>query len=205
MPGRKTDKNTCELCCDTLEKGQDILKCDGECGCVVHRYCAGVTKRHYESLGKGHKPFVCQWCSMMTSKAVIEQLQSEVALLQSELVATKAELAKQSEQAALASASSPTSYAAAAASQGPSNQGRQQPRRNRQKLQRRGRPTANATSSHSSTPTDSESRSTTSTNLSEAAPQSARVRVEGARRIWGTHPHATGKWKRRKRKTETES
>ena len=125
---------------------------------------------------------------MMTSKAVIEQLQSEVALLHSELAATKARLARQSEQAVLVSASSPTSYTAAAASQVPSNQGRQQPRRNHQKPQCQGRPTAKATSSHSSTLTEPRS---TSTNLSEAVSQSARVKVEGARRIWGTHPHAT--------------
>ena len=190
MPGRKTEKSTCELCYDTLEKGQDILKCNGECGCVVHRYCAGVTKRHYESLGKGHKPFVCQWCSMLTSKAVIEQLQSEVAVLQTELAAAKVALAKQNEQAALASASSPASYAAAAASQ-VSDQGRRQPQRNRHKPQRRGKPIANAAISHSTATLTGTSSATSSTNPSQTAQQHARVRVEGARRIWGTHPHAT--------------
>ena len=166
MPGKKNEKGTCEFCYDTFEKGPaDILKCNGECGCVVHRYCAGVTKRHYESLGKGHKPFVCQWCSMMTSKAVVEQL----------LVA-----------------SPPASYAAVrAASQVPSNQRRQQPRRNRQKPQHHGKPTADAMNSHSSTLTGTSS--TTTMNSFEAAPQSTRVRVEGARKIWGTHSHATTK------------
>ncbi len=113
--------------------------------------------------------------------------------MQSELATTKAELAKQSEQAALASASSPTSHATVAAASLLSNQGRQQPRRNRQNPLRRGRPTANATSSHSSTLNGSGTRSTTSTISSEAAPQSARIKVEGARKIWGTHPHATTK------------
>ena len=126
MPGRKPGKATCDstchgdLCCDSLEKGQNILKCEGECGCVVHRYCAGVTKCHFESLDKGHsRPFACQWCSMKTSKldsnAVIEQLQSEIVSLKSELAATKIALAEQREQ--IASASSTTSYAAAVAIQ----------------------------------------------------------------------------------------
>ena len=109
MPPRKSAKPACELCCDTLEKGQDILKCEGECGCVVHRYCAGVTKRHFESLDKGQNPFVCQWCSMKMSRTIIEQLQSEVASLQSELATAKEALAKQDEQ--MARASPPISYA----------------------------------------------------------------------------------------------
>ena len=73
MPGKKSEKDVCELCYDTLEKGQDILKCEGECGCSMHRYCAGVTKRHFESL-KDHNPFVCQWCFSKLSRAIIENL-----------------------------------------------------------------------------------------------------------------------------------
>lgn len=37
-------KHTCDLCRDFLEKEQDVLKCDGECGCTVYQYCAGITK-----------------------------------------------------------------------------------------------------------------------------------------------------------------
>ena len=49
----------CALCCDTLKKGQDVLKCEGSCGCNVHRYCAGVTKLYFDELVKGSIPFVC--------------------------------------------------------------------------------------------------------------------------------------------------
>ena len=57
MPKKKA---ICDLCCESLEKGQDILQCEGDCGCLVHRYCAGVTKRHFDELSKGSKskPFV---------------------------------------------------------------------------------------------------------------------------------------------------
>ena len=54
----------CDLCCDILEKGQDILKCGGSCGCNVHRYCAGLTKPYFEELVKGSTPFVCQYCAL---------------------------------------------------------------------------------------------------------------------------------------------
>lgn len=88
-------KPTCDLCCDILEKEQDVLKCGGECGCTVHRYCAGVTKHQYANLKDGNNPFVCQWCSLKTTGAIIHQLQSEVASLQAELAKTKEELTMQ--------------------------------------------------------------------------------------------------------------
>ena len=76
MPGRSTKKLACDLCCDSFEKGHEILKCEGDCGCTVHRYCAGVTKKHYEELAKGNSPYVCEWCTLKTTHAVIQQLQS---------------------------------------------------------------------------------------------------------------------------------
>ena len=79
----------CDLCCDTLEKGQDILKCEGSCGCNVHRYCAGVTKSYFEELVKGSTPFVCQYCALNVYKNIVQQLQDEVASLKSELAETK--------------------------------------------------------------------------------------------------------------------
>ena len=58
MPRKKP---ACELCCDAIEKDHDTLQCKGECGSTVHRYCAGVTKRHFEELSKGSLTFACQW------------------------------------------------------------------------------------------------------------------------------------------------
>jgi hypothetical protein len=91
-------KPTCDLCCDVLEIEKDVLKYEGECGCNVHRYCAGVTKHQYTSFKDGNNPFVCQWCSLKTARAVIHQLQSEVASLQEELAKAKEELAKQRDE-----------------------------------------------------------------------------------------------------------
>ena len=58
MPRKIVPKQTCELCCIAIEKDQDSLQCKGECSCVVHRYCAGVTKCHYEEMNKESTQFV---------------------------------------------------------------------------------------------------------------------------------------------------
>ena len=68
----------CALCCDTLEKGQDILKCEGSCGCNIHRYCAGVTELYFDELVKGSIPFVCQYCALNDYNTIIQQVQDEV-------------------------------------------------------------------------------------------------------------------------------
>ena len=86
-------KPTCDLCCDALKSDHEVVKCDGECGCTVHRYCAGVMKQQYASFKDGNNPFICQWCLMRATGAIIHQLESEVASLQAELVKTKEELA----------------------------------------------------------------------------------------------------------------
>ena len=93
----KTKKSVCDLCTDTLEKGQDILNCEGDCNCTVHRYCAGVTAGHFLALAKSSSPFICQWCMLKTTNAVIKQLQSDVASLKNDLASVRAELSKKDE------------------------------------------------------------------------------------------------------------
>ena len=82
-------KETCDLCCDTIRKEQHSLKCEGDCSCVVHRYCAGVTRTYYDALCKSSSPFVCQFCSLKTTNAVIQQLQTTIKSLKTELAAVK--------------------------------------------------------------------------------------------------------------------
>ena len=52
---------------------------------LVHRYCVGVTVSHYREIETCSMPFVCVVCTQQTIKAIITQLQSEVALLKKEL------------------------------------------------------------------------------------------------------------------------
>lgn len=94
----KSKKTVCDLCSDSLSKGHEVLNCEGDCNCTVHRYCAGVTSSHFQALGTSSTPFVCQWCMLKTANAVIQQLQADVASLKSDLVSVRAEIAKKDEE-----------------------------------------------------------------------------------------------------------
>ena len=87
----KTPK-VCDLCYDQLEESHEVLVCEGGCNSSVHRYCAGVTRYHYEKLTAGAEPFVCMFCSLKTHRALVSQLQLEVENLQTELASTKTAL-----------------------------------------------------------------------------------------------------------------
>lgn len=189
MPKKSTSsKPTCDLCCDTLEKEHETLKCEGECGSTVHRYCAGITKGQYDSFSDGHAgPFVCQWCSMKTTAAIIRQLQTEVASLRAELTTTKMELAeaKQRER------SKPQSYAAATAVGAAYSL---EPRRGLHHgppHSRKNRTAKRDLAPANETPANVTTRSTSRSADSDT--HQTRVNVEGARKVWGTHPHATTK------------
>ena len=125
MPRGK--RETCDLCCNSIQKDQDSLKCEGDCGCIVHRYCAGVTKTHYDALVKNSTPSVCQFCSLKTTNAVIRQLQTEIESLKTEVAALK-ELSMSSTDAPSATS---TSYAAVTATAANAQLGRRPPRHQR--------------------------------------------------------------------------
>ena len=171
MPGKK--KATCDLCCDTLDKGQDILTCEGECGCTVHRYCAGVTKGHFEKLSKSSTPYVCEWCSLKTTQSIIQQLQSEIASLKLELSEAKAALAVRPSTTPQATSST---YAAAAS---------RPPRKTSVNHPTRGG--RDWLLSHVS-----QARNSASTTASRGQ-RMARVPVQGVRRVWNTYIHASTK------------
>jgi len=42
--GTKAHQKACDLCCDPLEDGQEVLACEGGRNTNVHRCCAGVTE-----------------------------------------------------------------------------------------------------------------------------------------------------------------
>ena len=206
MPTGRSKKATCDLCCDSLEKQQEILTCEGDCGCTVHRYCAGVTKRHYEELTKGSSPFVCQWCSIKTSHAIIQQLQSEVASLKSELVEAKATITKQCQALELVSQVEKKTYASTAAQQsGHSGQrpARGRPTRNSRRRHAQGSQQLPRTTAQQRGPTDGDFGASISSQTGvlpassdqnkERSKRTPRVIVEGARRIWNTYVHATTK------------
>ena len=187
----KGKKISCDLCCDTIEKDHESLKCDGECGSHVHRYCAGVTKRHFTELNKGSSTFMCQYCNLKALSGIIERQQSEIAILkselrneviqqqQSEIAALKAELlevkalltAKQSTPAPPTTA---TSYAAMVAGA---------PHRPQQRLRQ-----PSVRGAHSRREPRSAATTTLTTTSSRRESNEPKERVSGARRIWGTLP-----------------
>ena len=88
----KTPPKVCDLCYDQLEESHEVLVCEGGCNSSVHRYCAGVTRYHYEKLTAGAEPFVCMFCWLKTHRALVSQLQLEVENLKTELASTKTAL-----------------------------------------------------------------------------------------------------------------
>ena len=60
--GPKAQWKACDLYCDQLEEQHKVLVCKGGCNSTVHRYCAGVTCKHYAKLTMDTDPFTCQYC-----------------------------------------------------------------------------------------------------------------------------------------------
>ena len=179
MPKGKAKKpvsqaKTCDLCCDTLEDGQDILLCEGGCNSNVHRYCAGVTKSHYTELASA-TPFICQFCTLKTYKAIVQQLQTEVEGLKSELASVKTLLKQQHGQTQARHDSK--SYAAAA------SQSRGERRTAGKKKKQ---PAAGGQLNCESTERIGEPKALLQHAIVKNGP---RVRVEGACRVWGTMKH----------------
>ena len=95
-PGRqsKRDKIVCGLCLSPVVEGkEDLLQCAGSCKLWFHRCCAGV----YHSFYKAHlstechdtSPFTCLHCSEEACRAVVAQLQAELAALMDQVTALK--------------------------------------------------------------------------------------------------------------------
>ena len=68
-----------------MEGKEDALQCEGNCLMWMHRYCAGVSLRHFKHLSSSSEPFVCMLCSQQVHRATVCQLQSEVAALKAEV------------------------------------------------------------------------------------------------------------------------
>ena len=78
----KTNLSVCDVCCAAIVEGkEDALQCEGNCLMWMHRYCAGVSLRHFKHLSSSSEPFVCMLCSQQVHRATVCQLQSEVAAL----------------------------------------------------------------------------------------------------------------------------
>lgn len=68
-----------------IDDEEDALLCEGSCQKWFHRYCAGVSVSCYKTLSTSSAPFVCWVCSQELHRAVVSQLQAEIAALKEEV------------------------------------------------------------------------------------------------------------------------
>ena len=83
-----TSDEVCSLCCRAIVDGKDdVLLCEGvqSCNRWMHRYCAGVSVEHYESLDQSPLPFNCSLCVQRKQAAIIDELKSTIAALTAEV------------------------------------------------------------------------------------------------------------------------
>ena len=81
MPPKKDfNKATkaCDLCTGETKTGEDALQCSGTCRTLVHRYCAGVTIKHYKEMLDLSSPFICLHCTQTEHAGEIKALRSEL-------------------------------------------------------------------------------------------------------------------------------
>ena len=79
----------CDLCTGVIKNGEDTLQCSGTCQGYVHRYCAGVTVKHYQELIDNSTPFCCLLCTQQSHSAKINDLQNELSSLRRALAAVQ--------------------------------------------------------------------------------------------------------------------
>ena len=207
MPRKtKSPKSTCDLCCDNIESEQDQLACEGGCGCIVHRYCAGVTTKHYAELTASSTPFVCFYCSLSLFKTMVNQLQLQVDTLRGELDETKSVLKQKERIAATTEACAcgtpPATYAAVTAHAARNSNRRQgkQKRVSKEQNKTNKNELLTATKAVTGPPALANQSETTTGGESVDYVVSSNVskpkqfeKVSGARKVWGTLRETTVK------------
>lgn len=120
---KKGDSN-CEICvvCDKEinDDTEDSIFCEGECQGWIHRVCAGMSQKIFQTLDNPDTPFLCHYCHNNKQNLVIEDLKQQVTLLESALSTLRSKLP--SEAPVLKTNSKPPSgtYAQVATSINPS-------------------------------------------------------------------------------------
>ena len=84
------EQPVCDLCAGPFKEGEENLQCEWGCQKHMHRYCAGLTRSHYQQLSADSTPFVCLVCTQRLHKATVYSLKSEVAGFKSEITELKA-------------------------------------------------------------------------------------------------------------------
>lgn len=88
MPPKKKNQpsEVCCVCCQAITKGKDeCLYCGGDCQQWLHRYCAGVPTKVYQSMIEKSSTFFCYACNLKSHRNEIDTLKETVETLKTEL------------------------------------------------------------------------------------------------------------------------
>ena len=142
----------------------------------MHRYCAGVTEAHYESLEKSPLPFNCSLCVQKSQTALIEELKSAIVKLTAEVTELRGALKVQKESQV------PSTLQRV----GPENRGNRDNRRKWTEVVGHSSRRQNATSKRTKPAPKTLAASSGSGVSSVANKRGTRIPVAGVRRVWGT-------------------
>ncbi len=188
---------------------QDALLCEGDCQCWQHRWCAGVSKERYATLSSSEDPFLCSSCTIAGQQAAITGQQADIACLREclnalcdevkALKATVAVLQIQTEPntskdgVRAQTAVEQSTYASVV--KPPNRDKRSNGRRKYQPVERpdKTHAIANAPKDGQTTPGKTGPALPTPESGDAAVTGKRKVRVVGARRIWGTMKDSTVK------------
>ena len=179
-------KVPCGVCQGPIVDGKDeALLCEGDCGLWYHRGCASIPPALYKSLSNSADPFICLACTNIYLKQEIVQLKNELACttdIRDKYSALAAEvtslrqvvdsLVKDAKSSSKASARPKRSYATAVTASTTVS---------------RPDATTSKPAAIASQQTGPEKSPASSSNASGESSKS-RIKVDGARKIWGTVP-----------------
>ena len=84
------------MCCTIIREssqscsGHDALFCEGSCQRWYHRWCINVSQEDYKLLADSSDPFICPACTAKKQSTIIQQLQSAIQSLNTEVQDLKA-------------------------------------------------------------------------------------------------------------------
>ena len=179
-------KVKCAVCTQVIVDGKDeALFCEGACGAWFHRYCAGVPLAYFQQLSLSSKPYICVCCFQTSYNEELLGLKSTVKTLQEEIVQLRSALEAKEKQHHVKI--SDTNAAFSSKDQGhqirhtAGRDGRGQTRRGRGRRGSLARDSNRECISGGIVGEDIR----TSSDCKEEKPLN-KVRVDGARRVWGT-------------------
>lgn len=181
-------QETCALCAECIIESQDALFCEGNCQQWIHRYCAGVSKKHYDGLGDSSPPFLCYACYVEAQRKLVGNLEAAISTLTAEIVELRKAVSERMESTD-DSKSSTESWATVARRGGKQTTLKHANGTNTHRFRANStgsRSSSNVAISASSNVCRSKSVSVQPRMNESASNTRPKVRVEGKRKVWGT-------------------